>query len=153
MPEVGTVFRILTTKPNSAVDNYTFTTANYATKTGRDLAKTAAQQVNIFPNPYLGQNRSEINPVERFITITHLPESGATIRIFSLAGSLVKTINDDIRSAQGTLGTHIAQWDLRNDMDVPVASGIYIIHVAMGDLGEKILKAAVFMPEERLDKF
>jgi hypothetical protein len=153
MPEVGTVFRILTTKPNSAADKFTFTTANYTPTTGRELAKTAAQQVNIFPNPYLGQNRAEINPVTRFVTITHLPESGATIRIFTLAGSLIKTINDDIRSTQGTLGSHVAQWDLRNDNDVPIASGIYIIHIDMGDLGEKVLKAAVFMPEERLDKF
>ncbi len=144
---------IFASKVNYVNDLFSFSTANYKPDVGRELAKTAAQQVNIFPNPYLGQNRAEINPVERFVTITHLPESGATIRIFTLAGSLIKTINDDIRSEQGTLGSHIAQWDLRNDNDVPIASGVYIIHVDMGDLGEKVLKAAVFMPEERLDKF
>jgi len=153
IPEEGTIFRIITTKPNTANDVYTFSTNNYTPQTGVELAKTAAQQVNIFPNPYFGQNPAEVNPVERFVTLTHLPERGAIIRIFTLSGSLVKTIDDDVRSEQGTLNTHIAQWDLRNDNEVPVASGMYIIHVDMGDLGEKVLKAAVFMPEERLDKF
>jgi hypothetical protein len=51
------------------------------------------------------------------------------------------------------LGTQTALWDLRNDDSVPVASGMYLVHVDMGSLGQKVLKAAIFVPEERLDKF
>lgn len=149
----GDEFLIMANHVNMPADLFTFKTNSVTPITSAALAKEAAQLVNIFPNPYFGQNRGEINPVERFVTLSHLPTSGATIRIFTLAGSLVKTIDDDVRSEQGTLGTHSAQWNLRNDDDVPVASGLYILHVDMGSLGEKVLKAVVFMPEERLDKF
>jgi hypothetical protein len=46
-----------------------------------------------------------------------------------------------------------AQWDLRNTAGIPVASGMYIAHIDVEDVGEKILKLAVFMPEERLDVY
>jgi len=146
-------FRISTPKPNSPSDVYTFSTAGFEAEFGPELAKAQAEQVNIFPNPYFAQNRAETNPVTRFMTLTHLPAEGVTIRIFTLAGDLIQTIDDDVRQEQGTLGTHTALWNLRNDDDVPIASGIYFVHVDMGSLGEKVLKAAVIMPEERLDKF
>ena len=144
---------IFASKVNYVNDKFAFSTAGLSATSTQASAKTAAQKVNIFPNPYFGNNLMETNPIERFVTITHLPERGATIRIFSLAGDLVRTLNDADREAQGTLDTHVARWDLRNEFDVPVASAVYIIHVDMGTLGEKVLKAAVFMPEERLDKF
>lgn len=153
LPETGSVFRILTTKPNSPADAFAFKTTGFEPIATLDDAKAAAKLVNIFPNPYFGQNRAEIDPVTRFVTITHLPADGVTIRIFTLAGDLIKTIDDRVRSTQGTLGTQTALWDLRNDDSVPVASGMYLVHVDMGSLGQKVLKAAIFVPEERLDKF
>ncbi|KAA0230803.1 hypothetical protein EDS67_05145 [candidate division KSB1 bacterium] len=152
MPETGTIFQILSTKTNQPVDLYTFNTAGFEAEATAQAAKSAAQLVNIFPNPYLGQNRGEVNPVDRYMTLTHLPD-GAVVRIFTLAGDLIQTLDDAARAQQGTLGTGTARWNLRNESDVPVASGMYFIHVDMGALGAKVLKAAVFMPEERLDKF
>jgi hypothetical protein len=32
------------------------------------------------------------------------------------------------------------EWDLKNTYSVPIASGVYIIHVDPGELGEKIVK-------------
>jgi hypothetical protein len=32
------------------------------------------------------------------------------------------------------------EWDLKNTYSVPIASGVYIIHVDAGELGEKIVK-------------
>jgi hypothetical protein len=51
-----------------------------------------------------------------------------------------------------------ATWDLRNDNGIPVASGVYFAHITVqdasgGDIGEKVLKLAIFQPEERLDVF
>jgi hypothetical protein len=34
-----------------------------------------------------------------------------------------------------------------------VASGMYLAHIEADGIGDKILKIAVFMPEERLDFF
>jgi hypothetical protein len=153
LPETGSMFRIVTTKPNSPADAFAFSTTGFEAISSTANAQAAAQQVNLFPNPYFGQNPAEVDPITRFVTITHLPANGATIRIFTLAGDLIKTIDDQLRSEQGTLGTQTALWDLRNSEDVPVASGMYLVHIDMGSLGQRVLKAAIFMPEERLNKF
>ncbi|MCK4271703.1 hypothetical protein KAX22_03575, partial [bacterium] len=68
-------------------------------------------------------------------------------------GTLVKIIDNDERTEQGSLDTPMAYWYLRNEGDVPVASGMYIAHVEISGVGDRILKLAVFMPEERLDFF
>jgi hypothetical protein len=151
--KTGDEFLIISNHINTPNDVFRFQTTGFEAAATTADAKAAAQRVNIFPNPYFGQNRAEINPVERFVTMTHLPTEGVTIRIFTLAGDLIQIIDDRLRGQQGTLGTQTALWNLRNSNDVPVASGIYIVHIDMGSLGQKVLKAAVFMPEERLDKF
>jgi hypothetical protein len=44
-------------------------------------------------------------------------------------------------------------WDMKNQARVPIASGIYIIHVDAGELGEKVLKWMGIMRELDLDSF
>lgn len=142
-PPPGSVIRFNTTKPNSTADEFTFSTETVAVQFSQDLAKEQTKLVNVFPNPYYARNMEEIDPLNRFVTFTHLPEA-ATIRIFTLAGDLVTKIDHQ--------GGQFEQWDLRNADGIPVASGIYIVHIDLGpDLGERVLKMAVFMPEERLD--
>jgi hypothetical protein len=155
LPEQGTVFRIITTKPNTSSDVFTFSTTGSEATVNNQLAEDLLKNINVFPNPYFGQNRSEITPVNRFVTFTHLPpdRSDLVIRIFSLAGDLVAVIDPADREADGTSGTQTATWDLRNEESVPVASGMYIAHVDMGEKGSKVLKLAIMAPEERLDKF
>jgi hypothetical protein len=111
-----------------------------------DLA--AAQQeidkINVFPNPYYGMNRAEVSRFQKFVTFNHLPKY-ATIRIFNLAGILVKTIYkiDD---------SQFAQWDLTNENGLQVAGGLYVAHLQLKaldnnnnqrDLGDKILKLMI----------
>jgi len=31
-------------------------------------------------------------------------------------------------------------WDLKNQKNVPIASGVYLIHVNVPDVGEKVIK-------------
>jgi hypothetical protein len=40
-------------------------------------------------------------------------------------------------------GTQFDFWDLRNEDGRSVASGLYIVHVDMGEIGVKVLKLAV----------
>ncbi len=103
-------------------------------------------QINVFPNPYFGQNLEEIDSFNRFVTFTHLPVSGVTIRIFTVAGHLVNKITHNN-------GTSMEKWDLTNRDRIPIASGMYIAHIDLGGGLSKILKLAVFIPEERLDLF
>ncbi len=146
LPETGTVIRWITNKPNAASDIFTFSTAGKnPIVDSLNLAKKQVAKINVFPNPYFARNIEEIDPLNRFVTFTHLPDK-ATIRIFSLAGDLVRVIEHE----QGQL----EQWDLRNDAGIPVACGIYIAHIDMPKIGAtKVLKLAIFQPEERLDVY
>ena len=100
----------------------------------------------MWPNPYFATNPEERSPLERRVTFTHLPENGtATIRVFNLAGQLVrKMVHND--------GTQYEVWDLNNNFNVPVASGMYIAHVTTA-AGDHVLKIGVVQPEERIDVY
>ncbi|MCF8260846.1 MAG: T9SS type A sorting domain-containing protein [Melioribacteraceae bacterium] len=111
-----------------------------------ELEKADVKDINVFPNPYYGFNSNEINKYQRFVTFNHLPEK-AVLRIFNLAGQLVKTIQKDDPS-------QFQKWDLTNESGLPAASGLYIAYIEMPDLGEtKILKFGVIQEQQVLDRF
>ncbi|MBI3112687.1 MAG: T9SS type A sorting domain-containing protein, partial [Ignavibacteriales bacterium] len=108
--------------------------------------KTAAEQVGVFPNPYYGFNPSETSRFSKFVTFNYLPRK-ATIRIFNLAGQLVRTMEKDDDS-------QFFRWNLLNTYNFPVASGMYVAHVDMPDLGlAKTLKMAIIQEQEVLDVY
>ncbi len=112
-------------------------------------AKEAVQKVGVFPNPYYGFNPAETNRFNRFVTFNFLPDR-ATIRIFNLAGQLVKTLEKDPGQNPG----QFMRWNLTNQYNFPVASGIYLVHIDMPDQGtSKVLKVAIIMEQEVLDVF
>jgi hypothetical protein len=146
MPATGNVIRILSTKPSSPADVFAYTTAGIGVTQSTDLAKTDINMINVFPNPYFAAQSVERNPINRFVTFSHLPVNAkTTIRIFTLAGALVRTIDH-------TPGSTFERWDLRNSSGIPVASAMYLVHIEMEGLGTKILKLAIIQPEERLDR-
>ena len=143
-PPAGTTVRIITYKPLTADEQFTFT----APKVTKDLAaeKADVEKINVFPNPYYGVNPNEINKYQRFVTFNHLPNK-AVIRVFNLAGQLVKTINKNSSD-------QFERWDLKNQNGLPAASGLYIVHIDMPDLGKtKILKVAIIQETQVLDRF
>jgi hypothetical protein len=144
MPEEGTVFHITTNKPNATSDKFEITTPANSQSTA--LAKTDVEKINVFPNPYYGVNSQELNKYNRFVTFNHLP-ANATIRIFNLAGVMVRTL---VKSG----GDQFQRWDLQNENALPVASGLYIAYIDMPDLGKtKILKFAIIQEQQILDRF
>ena len=149
MPATGNTFRIISTKPNSSVDQYTFNTATYMATRSTDLEKESANRVGVFPNPYYAFNPQETNRFVRFVTFNNLPPT-VKVRIFNLAGQLVRTL-DKSDNAQ-TL-----RWDLNNQYRFPVASGIYIAHLEMtlsdGTVMSKVLKLAIIQEQEVPDVF
>lgn len=141
-PETGTVYRFVTTKPNAANDKFEISTAAV---TGTDMAFDP-DGINVWPNPYFGFNPEERDPVDQQIHFTNLPmEGNCVIRIFDLSGVPVRTIHHDN-------GTTLEIWNVKNDSNIPVASGMYIV-VVETDNGQKILKIAVIQPEQRLDLY
>ncbi|MBO6516358.1 MAG: T9SS type A sorting domain-containing protein, partial [Bacteroidia bacterium] len=85
------------------------------------------------------------NPVENKVKITNLPAT-CTVRIYTSDGGLVKKIIKDDESTELT-------WNLKNNANVPIASGTYLIHVDGGALGEKVVKWMGVMRELDLDSF
>lgn len=127
-------------------DTYRFTTT--ASTYSNELAKNQVNEINVFPNPYYGVNTEEINKYNRFVTFNHLPDGEVKIRIFNLAGVLVRTIDKNPTSGQ------FERWDLQNEFGLPVASGIYIAYIEMPELGTtKILKLAIVQEQQILDRF
>jgi hypothetical protein len=144
LPEVGTIWRITSTKPNTLADTFAFVAPKAAFNVTK--AKEDIHLINVFPNPYYGVNTEELNKYQRFVTFSHLPEK-ATIRIFNLAGVLVRTIE---KSTPG----QFQRWDLSNESGLPVASGLYVAYIDMPDVGEtKIVKLSIIQERQILDRF
>ncbi len=139
------VMEILANHINTADDVFTFTAPapTFSTAT----AQADVNKINVFPNPYYGVNPNETNRLGKYVRFTHLP-GGATIRIFTLAGVLVRTLP----TTDGT--STFTDWNLRNENSLPVASGVYIAFIDMPSLGKtKTLKIAIVQEEQILPTY
>lgn len=141
----GDQLLIIANKVIQANDVFTFTAPTLSAG-DMALAKQDVQSINVFPNPYYGVNPQELNKYQRFVTFSHLPKD-ATIRIYNIAGTLIKTIT------RAGAASQFERWDLANESGLPVASGIYLVYIEMPGLGSKILKVAVIQEQQILDRF
>ena len=154
--ESGNIFNVGFVNPIfPGVDTYTIDAAGATETSGEELA-AQLESVNVFPNPYFGQNPEERNQLSRFVYFTNLGVGKTTIRVFTISGDLINRIEKTITAENSA--DRRAQWNLRNAFDIPVASGMYVAHITLEDangnsLGERVMKLAVFMPEERLDVY
>ena len=106
---------------NSFNPAYNFSTENIVSVSSVDIALDAMESVNAVPNPYYGYSSYEINQLDNRVKITNLPKR-ATVRIFTVSGTLVRTLSKDDNMTS-------IDWDLKNDFGIPIASGLYMIHV------------------------
>ncbi|MBT7659854.1 MAG: hypothetical protein HN571_06225, partial [Bacteroidetes bacterium] len=119
--------------PNDGNPQFLFNTANIATRTYQDtIGKGAMETIRVVPNPYYGFSTYEASQLDNLVKITNLPET-CTISIFTPNGTMIRQIRKDNSM------TYV-EWDMKNTYNVPIASGVYIIHVDAGALGEKIVK-------------
>jgi len=130
-------------KPNTPADSYTFSAPTASAATNASL-EADMKKIKVVPNPYYGYHSGELDPFNRWVQFTYLPPT-CTVRIFDLAGNLIRKLEKNDAS------TPFLQWDMKNEYELPVASGIYVFHVDAEGLGEKIGKIAIFTPNERLD--
>lgn len=151
LPPTGTVYKIVTNKINTPSDAFTINTSGIApVKSSAALEKSSAERVGVFPNPYYAFNAAETNRFARFVTFNNMAPK-ATIRIFNLAGQLVRRLDKDDTS-------QFIRWDLANSANFPVASGLYIAHVEMtlptdGSKVTKVLKFAIIQEQEILNSY
>jgi hypothetical protein len=125
---------------------YTFTTRDVAATTNSNEELTSfLDNINVVPNPYYAYSNYEANKVDNRIKIINLPEE-CTISIYSINGVL-------IRQFQKADPLTYLDWDLKNYINIPISSGVYIIHVDVPGAGEKILKWFGVMRPTDLDNF
>ena len=147
VPEQGTIFRIVTTKPFVPGDTYTFSTANLQLTTPEGGREAALDRIAAVPNPYLGGSSYESGNIDRVVRFTNLPEAATTIRIFTVSGSLVNTLQKEGSSRS-------LDWNLETSGNLPVASGMYLVHVQVADGGgERTLKLAIINRRTQIRAF
>ncbi len=118
---------------NNKNPRYQFNTNTIATGLQQlEVAKSALDNIRVVPNPYYGWSEYETSQLDNIVKITNLPIR-CKISIYTSNGTLIKTIDKDNTSTW-------LEWDLKNRNNVPIAGGIYILHIDAGDLGEKIIK-------------
>ncbi|MDG1148592.1 MAG: T9SS type A sorting domain-containing protein, partial [Crocinitomicaceae bacterium] len=93
---------------------------------------SALDLINVVPNPYYAYSQYERNRLDTRVKITNLPER-CTVKIYSTNGKLVRTFKKDNSITS-------IDWDLNNHKNIPVAGGVYLIHVDVPGVGEKVLK-------------
>lgn len=126
------------TGENNGNPMYGWNMTNIATELGsRDRLADALEMINVVPNPYLAFSEYERNRLDTRVKITNLPER-CTIRIYTVNGKLVREIRKDSPQT-------FVDWNLTNEQSIFVASGIYLIHVNVPDIGQKVLKSFIGM--------
>ena len=131
---------------------YRFNTADvFSEINDASKLKSALDLINVVPNPYYAYSSYEQSRIDNRVRITNLPNK-CRIKIFTLNGTLVRTFDRDV-SGQEDINYEEAgsksvrskrlpfqDWDMKNQSGITVASGLYIIHVDVPEVGEKILK-------------
>ncbi|MGB6122476.1 MAG: hypothetical protein WBG80_11245, partial [Bacteroidota bacterium] len=142
LPTDGDVLFIGTSRPFDARDRYTLRTESG--RVSADLASSSMSNIYVVPNPYVGVNELEPtfrlpgeNRGERRIYFENLPMR-CTIRIFSLNGDHVQTLEHDSNMENGR-----EFWNLLNRDGFGVAYGVYMAHIEAPDIGETIIKFAL----------
>lgn len=143
IPAEGTVIRIETWKPLGSGDVFR---AKFTAPNSEDVvsASQKLENITVFPNPYFGANSLERDKYQRFVRFTNMPTK-ATVRIFSLSGVFIQRIEKDNSSPW-------LDWDLRNRDGLPVASGIYLAYLDLPGIGTKVMKIAVIMETQFIDR-
>jgi hypothetical protein len=142
IPEEGDIFRFTTKKTFDRKDVFEFTMI------GGDYSqqRAIANMDNIYtvPDPYIAVSTLEprlisqdVGRGDRKIEFVNLPKE-CTIRIFTIAGRLVRTLEHSAAENDGR-----APWDLRTKDGLEIAHGVYIYHVDAPGIGTKIGKLAV----------
>lgn len=127
---------------------------NLATRSGadQDYIDELLGRINVVPNPYYSYSQYETaSQLETKVRIINLPtgeengvKKGCTIRIYTMDGTLVRTLGPTAVSREVSTG-HTAEsttvdWDLHNQTGIPIAGGMYLIHVSVPGIGERVIK-------------
>lgn len=138
---------LLITSVNGGLPMYQFNLDALATENNiNTVAESALDEIYIVPNPYYAYSQYEEDKLDNRVKIINLPKQ-CNIKIYTMGGTLVRELTKDDESITSI------DWDLKNHARIPIASGMYIIHVDVPGVGEKVLKWFGVMRPVDLDSF
>ncbi|CAN5407335.1 hypothetical protein BH11BAC2_BH11BAC2_22080 [soil metagenome] len=128
-------------------------------------ANSALDLIRVVPNPYYAYSsyeKTRIDQLDNRVRIVNLP-SKCKISIYTINGTLVRQFKRDI-IADASEGQAVTEgqdynlattldWDMKNTAGITVASGVYLIHINAGAIGEKVVKWFGIMRPIDLDSF
>ncbi len=141
-PGAGDEYRAVVRTPFTTEDVFEFSTEGSYIDPSQATAQFEEEEPYVVPNPYVAASSFE---PERFATAGRgerrmefraIP-AGATIRIYTVGGQLVQTLQHD------GMTTGMVPWDLRTKDSLEIAPGLYIFHVDAPDVGESVGKFAI----------
>jgi hypothetical protein len=125
---------------------YEFSTDDLAVQTNVDtMAESACDLLNVVPNPYYAYSNYEFDKLDNVVKIVNLPEQ-CVIKIYTVNGTLVRTFNKDDPYTY-------MDWDLKNSANIPISSGVYLIHINVPGVCERVLKWFGVVRPPDLDQF
>lgn len=158
---VKTPYQVYTaTDENKAYPLYEFDLTGLApSKEEVSSLESALDLMRVVPNPYYAYSEYEQNETQNIVKVTNIPAK-CDVRIYGLDGRLIREFkiaqeyNAEIRNGIARVGafgsgdietqiTTSVDWDLKNSFGVPVGSGVYLIHVIVPGVGERVLKSFV----------
>ena len=118
---------------NNGLPLYRFgSTDEAAVNNDRVTAESSLDLINIVPNPYYAFSGYENSRLDNRVKFINLPQT-CTISIYNVSGTLVRKFRKDNDL------TYL-DWDLKNTTNIPIAGGVYICHVEVPNVGEKVVK-------------
>lgn len=118
---------------NKGLPLYTFSTDKVAPTLDPKVAEEALDLITVVPNPYYAYSQYETGRLDNRVKIINLPEV-CNISIFTVNGTLVRSYKKDDATITSI------DWDLKNSDAIPIAGGLYLIHVEVPGVGETIIK-------------
>jgi hypothetical protein len=140
-PKSGDVYQFTTTKPFDRNDIYEFQVVG--NNFDQDEAKRKLANIYVVPDPYVAVStlESQLSRLsgrgERRIDFVNLPPT-CIIKIFTMSGNLVKVIEHE---GTNTEGRH--SWNMITKDGLEVSYGVYIYHVEVPGVGQKIGRFAI----------
>ncbi len=101
-------------------------------KSDRNALADILNTIRVVPNPYYAYSEYERNRLDTRVKITNLPEV-CNVNIYTTNGKLVRSYKKDSPITS-------IDWDLNNFKSIPVSSGVYLVHVEVPGIGERVLK-------------
>lgn len=112
---------------------YQFSSKGFETITQNLVtAKSSLDMIDIVPNPYYAYSAYETSRVDNRVKFVNLPQE-CKIQIFTLNGSLVRIFEKDNPLT-------FLEWDLQNEKFIPISGGMYLVHIQVPNVGERVVK-------------